>query len=89
MFLQSFWRTYGIIKRVLSFEATEDYTDKNKGLLSPVCCVSHSSTDIAPGIIVLGIPTGDTQNTSVFGTGVPKTRGNPKHCDTAMLTFEV
>ena len=38
--------------------------------------------DLAPGISILGIPTGDTQNTSVLGTGVPKTRGYPKHCDT-------
>ena len=30
---------------------------------------------------VLGIPTGDTQNTSDLGTGVPKTRGYPNHCD--------
>jgi len=32
---------------------------------------------------VLGIPTGDTQNTRDLGTGVPKTRGYPNHCDTA------
>jgi len=34
---------------------------------------------------VLGIPTGDTQNTRDLGTGVPKTRGYPNHCDTGML----
>ena len=32
---------------------------------------------------VLGIPTRDTQNTSDLGTGVPKTRGYPNHCDSA------
>ena len=34
---------------------------------------------------VMGIPTettGDTQNTRDLGTGVPKTRGYPKHGDT-------
>ena len=34
------------------------------------------------GFSVLGIPSGDTQNTSDLGTGVPKTRGYPNHCDT-------
>jgi len=29
----------------------------------------------------LGIHTGDTQNTRDLGTGVPKTRGYPNHCD--------
>ena len=33
------------------------------------------------GFSVLGIPSGDTQNTSDLGTGVPKTRGYPNHCD--------
>ena len=32
------------------------------------------------GFSVLGIPSGDTQNTSDLGTGVPKTRGYPNHC---------
>jgi len=32
---------------------------------------------------VLGIPTGDSQNTRDMGTGVPNTRGYPTHCDTA------
>ena len=36
------------------------------------------------GFSVLGIPSGDTQNTSDLGTGVPKTRGYPNHCDTAI-----
>ena len=35
------------------------------------------------GFSVLGIHSGDTQNTSDLGTGVPKTRGHPNHCDTA------
>ena len=34
------------------------------------------------GFSALGIPSGDTQNTSNLGTGVPKTRGYPNHCDT-------
>ena len=34
------------------------------------------------GFSVLRIPSGDTQNTSDLGTGVPKTRGYPNHCDT-------
>ena len=33
---------------------------------------------------VLGIPTGDTPNNRDLGTGVPKTRGYPNHCETAM-----
>ena len=33
------------------------------------------------GFSVLGIPSGDTQNTSDLGTGVPKTRGYPNHCN--------
>ena len=39
---------------------------------------------LAPGFSfsVLGIPSGDTQISSVLGTGVPKTRGYPNHCDT-------
>ena len=36
---------------------------------------------LGPGY-VLGIPSGDTQNTRDLGTGVPKTRGYPNHCDT-------
>ena len=36
------------------------------------------------GFSVLGIPSGDTQNTSDLGTGVPKTRGYPNHCDTGL-----
>ena len=36
------------------------------------------------GFSVLGIPSGDTQNTSDLGTGVPKTRGYPNHCDTGI-----
>ena len=36
------------------------------------------------GFSVLGIPSGDTQNASDLGTGVPKTRGYPNHCDAAM-----
>ena len=42
--------------------------------LAPVCGIYAFS--------VLGIPTGDTQITSDLGTGVPKTRGYPNHCDT-------
>ena len=39
---------------------------------------------------VLGIPTGDTQNTRDLGTGVPKTRGYPNHCDSGLYsTFDV
>ena len=37
------------------------------------------------GFSVLGIPSGDTQNTSDLGTGVPKTRGYPNHCDNGAL----
>ena len=42
--------------------------------LAPVCAVFKAFS-------VLGIPTGDTQNTRDLGTGVPKTRGYPNHCD--------
>ena len=31
----------------------------------------------------LGFPKGDIQNTTVLGTGIPKTRGYPKHCNRA------
>ena len=41
------------------------------------------------GFSVLGIPSGDTQNTSDLGTGVPKTRGYPNHCDTAITNFKI
>ena len=37
------------------------------------------------GFSVLGIPSGDTQNTSDLGTGVPKTRAYPNHCDSGSL----
>ena len=32
---------------------------------------------------VLRFPKGDIQNTTVLGTGIPKTRGYPKHCNRA------
>ena len=39
---------------------------------------------------VLSIPTGDTQNTRDLGTGVPKTRGYPNHCDlSASAVFHI
>ena len=41
------------------------------------------------GFSVLGIPSGDTQNTSDLGTGVPKTRGYPNHCDTGLSSPEM
>ena len=37
---------------------------------------------------VLGIPSRDTQNTNDLGTGVPKTRGYPNHCDSGICHFE-
>ena len=41
------------------------------------------------GFSVLGIPSGDTQNTSDLGTGVPKTRGYPNHCDSGPLIRKI
>ena len=40
-------------------------------------------------VSVLGIPTGDTHITRDLGTGVPKTRGYPNHCDSAIIRTNV